>query len=67
MTWGTYAPWFFHNYLYDNKVWSWLCSEHMDFIVLTCFNMFLQEVNALYLRYFVLNSLDPQGGRVGSL
>jgi hypothetical protein len=48
-------------------IYAWKAPWHMDFIVFTCFNMFLHEVKALYLRYYVLNSLDPQGGRVGSL
>ncbi len=32
-TWATYAPWFHHNYLNDNKMLSWSCNDtHISWI-----------------------------------
>jgi hypothetical protein len=42
-TWGTYAPWFDHNYLNDNKMLSWSCNDtYISWIpwMGNCFHLF---------------------------
>jgi hypothetical protein len=42
-TWGTYAMWFDHNYLNDNKMLSWTCNDtYISWIpwIGNCFHLF---------------------------